>query len=134
MSNSCGTCPDCLCNLGNILQVYAAVHWLRIRRHDDVIEMLARKFRSTGYVIKLDRRLIYNNSFHKPDSVAWIADHPDGETLVLDRTIFSDDERFKQSQRKSEEGASGYSQRITGFGKQAGGAGRRSRFVEGSAT
>ena len=82
-------------SLGHILQVYAAVHWLRIRRHDNVLEMLARKCRSTGYVIKLDRRLTYNNSFVKPDSVAWIVDVPDGETLVLDPTIFSDDERFK---------------------------------------
>ena len=56
--------------------------------------MLARKLRPIGFVIKMEPRLHLNNFFVKPDIVAWMADDPDGEILVLDLTIVSDDGRI----------------------------------------
>ena len=78
----------------HILQVCAATHGLRTKRHNDVMYMLARKSRSIGFVTKLETRLHLNISFVEPDIVAWIADDPDGDILVLDPTIVSDDGRI----------------------------------------
>ena len=60
----------------------------------ELIYLLARKLRSIGFVTKLEPPLPLHNSFVKPDIVAWMADDPDAEILVLDLTIVSDDGRI----------------------------------------
>ena len=77
-SNRCRTCTDYVSSLGHILQVCAATHGLRTKRHNDVMYMLARKLRSIGFVTKMKFRLHLNNFFVKPDIFAWMAEDPDG--------------------------------------------------------
>ena len=44
----------------------AATHGLQIKRHDNVMEMLAGKLRSIGYVTKSELQLPLNNSLVRP--------------------------------------------------------------------
>ena len=59
-SNRCRICPDCVYSLK---QVCAATHEMQMKRHHDVMEMIARK-----------SRFPLNNSLVKTYIVAWMAD------------------------------------------------------------
>ena len=58
-------------NANHISQICQATHGLRVKRHDQVVDMLSGSLRRAGYVVQVEPRIASGNSFVKPDIVCY---------------------------------------------------------------
>ena len=73
-------------NSNHIFQVCQATHGLRIKRHDEVVDMLKSSMNRKQYSTYKEPRLKYKNTFRKPDLIIT----KKGKVVILDPIICSD--------------------------------------------
>jgi hypothetical protein len=73
-----------------MLQTCARSHGLRIKRHDRLVESIAKSLTKRGYQTEVEPRIQVGNTICKPDLVAW----KDNACFVLDPQICADNADF----------------------------------------
>ena len=73
-------------NSNHIFQVCQATHGLRVKRHDEVVDMLNSSMKRRDYVTFKEPKLKYKNTFRKPDLII----SKGGKITILDPIICGD--------------------------------------------
>ena len=89
-------------NNNHISQACQVTHGLRVKRHDEIVNMIASSYKKKGFTVKVEPRIPANNTFLKPDlvmtkcNVTWVldpiisADNADLERRRADKVLIYD--------------------------------------------
>ena len=84
----CLTCRDRKANLGHTLQLCPRAHGLRIMRHDELVNLVAKMLRKRKWIVSDRNTIPVGNTVCKPDLIA--IDRESRRIVVLDPSIVSD--------------------------------------------